>query len=59
MPVIEVKMWEGRTKEQKKQLAEKITEAFVDVAKSDPQHIHIIFNDVKKEDWAISGELSG
>lgn len=58
MPVIEVKMWEGRTKEQKKQLAEKITEAFIDIAKSDPQHIHIIFNDVKKQDWAISGELS-
>jgi 4-oxalocrotonate tautomerase len=51
-------MWEGRTKEQKKRLAEKITDAFIDIAKSDPQHIHIIFQDIKKENWAISGQLS-
>lgn len=51
-------MWEGRTKEQKKELARVITDAMVDIAKTTPEHVNIIFRDVAKEDWAISGVLS-
>jgi 4-oxalocrotonate tautomerase len=51
-------MWEGRTKEQKAELARVITEALVRIAKTSPEHVHIIFEDVKKENWAIGGVLS-
>jgi 4-oxalocrotonate tautomerase len=58
MPVVTIDMWEGRTKEQKKELASVITNAMVEIAKTTPEHVNIIFRDVKKEDWAIGGQLS-
>jgi 4-oxalocrotonate tautomerase len=55
MPVIEVNLWEGRTREQKKRIAKAITDAFVkeDVPAS---AVHVIFHDVKKENWCIAGK---
>ena len=58
MPVVTIDMWEGRTKEQKAAVARAITDALVDIAKTTPEHVNIIFRDVKKEDWAIGGQLS-
>jgi len=58
LPVVKIEMWEGRTKEQKAELARVITEALVRIAKTSPEHVHIIFEDVKKENWAIGGVLS-
>jgi len=56
MPVIEVSLWEGRTREQKKRIAKAITDAFVkeDVPAS---AVHVIFRDVKKENWCIAGKM--
>lgn len=51
-------MWKGRTKEQKAELARVITEALVNIAKTTPDQVHIIFEDVEKENWAVSGVLS-
>jgi 4-oxalocrotonate tautomerase len=58
MPVITVEMWEGRTREQKAQLAKAFTDAFVEIAKATPEHVHVVFHDVAKSDWAIAGKLS-
>ncbi|NOZ58085.1 MAG: 4-oxalocrotonate tautomerase [Euryarchaeota archaeon] len=57
MPVVRVTMWKGRTKEQKAKLAEAITRAMVEIAGTEPEHVHIIFEDVEREDWAIAGRL--
>jgi 4-oxalocrotonate tautomerase len=59
MPVVRITMWKGRSKEQKAKLAEAITKAMVDIAGTAPEHVHIIFEDVEKEDWAIAGKLCG
>ncbi|GAI01123.1 unnamed protein product [marine sediment metagenome] len=54
MPVVIVEMWEGRTIEQKKQLAEGITSSFVKIGV--PQEVvHIIIKDNPKHNWAIGG----
>lgn len=58
MPVIEVQMWPGRTREQKAALSAEITDAFQRIAGSQPDHIHIIFRDIEKSDWAIAGKLA-
>jgi 4-oxalocrotonate tautomerase len=58
MPVIEIKMWEGRTREQKAELAKRITDAMLEVAKTTPDHVHIVFSDYPKSDWAVAGKLS-
>ena len=57
MPVIEIKLWEGRTREQKAAMARRITEAVVEEGKTDPEHVHIIFSDYARSDWAIAGDL--
>jgi 4-oxalocrotonate tautomerase len=48
---------EGRTVEQKRELAAKLTEACVQVLKSQPQAVDILFYDIKRHDWATGGEL--
>ncbi len=57
MPVIEIKLWEGRTRDQKAEMAKRITDTVVEVGKTSPEHVHIIFSDHAKSDWAIAGKL--
>jgi 4-oxalocrotonate tautomerase len=59
MPVVRVSMLEGRTKEQKAALAKAITNALVDIAKTKPESVFVIFENVRKEDWAAAGNLMG
>ena len=57
MPVVTVEMWQGRTIEQKKQLAEDITASFVKIG-TPPQAVHIIMKDNPKHNWASGGKLT-
>ena len=57
MPIIRVEMFEGRTQEQKRKLVKELTNAFVKVAGSNPQNVHVIMTDVSKGDWGSGGEL--
>lgn len=59
MPFIEVKLYEGRSQEQKQELVDRITEAFVEVAGTSREHVWIVFRDVPKDQWAMGGELQG
>jgi 4-oxalocrotonate tautomerase len=57
MPFVIVEMWEGRTPDQKKQLAKDITEAFV--KNSIPaEAVQIILKDNPKSCWAQGGKLA-
>ncbi len=57
MPVVIIEMWEGRTIEQKKQLAEGITSAFEKIG-TPPEVLHIIMKDNPKHNWATGGKLT-
>ncbi len=57
MPVVTVELLEGRTAEQKRELAKAITDAVVNIAKAPREGTWVIFNDVKKSDWATGGKL--
>ena len=59
MPMITVEWLEGRTAQQKAQLADALTRAFVDIAKVQQEQVWIVFRDVKRPDWAMSGKLLG
>ena len=59
MPVIRVEWLEGRTAEQKAKLAETLTKAFVEIGHVPPEQVWIVFQDVKRSDWAMAGELLG
>ncbi|MBS4913862.1 MAG: 4-oxalocrotonate tautomerase [Veillonella sp.] len=57
MPIIHVELVEGRTKEQKKQLGEAITQATVDIVKVPKEAVKVIFVDMKKDDFMEGGVL--
>lgn len=59
MPFVEVKLYEGRSREQKEALVDKITEAFVEIAGIPKEYVWIVFRDVPKDQWAMNGELQG
>ena len=58
MPIVRVEMWPGRTQEQKQELARAITDDVVRIVKTTPEATIVIFEEVAKENWAQSGELS-
>lgn len=57
MPTINVQFFEGRTIEQKRAYAKALTEATVASLGCSPEAVEIIFQDVKKSDWASGGVL--
>ena len=59
MPVVTIEWYEGRSPEQKKELAEKLTDLLVDVGKTQREHVWIRFVDSPRSEWAMGGELQG
>lgn len=58
MPVVTVQMWAGRTPAQKKALVRAITDAMVEHAGARKANLHVILQEVPKENWALAGVLS-
>ncbi len=59
MPIVTIDLWSGRTREQKERLAAEITQSMVKVLEVKPETVQIRFNDFKRSNWAIKGELQG
>lgn len=59
MPFVHIHWYEGRSDEQKAELARRITEAMVEVGKTPADHVWIKFDDSKKSDWSMGGEQQG
>jgi 4-oxalocrotonate tautomerase len=57
MPTIHVTLFEGRTVEQKRAAAKALTEAAVATLGANAESTDVIFEDVKKQDWATGGVL--
>jgi 4-oxalocrotonate tautomerase len=57
MPVVTVQLWEGRTLEQKRALVKAITEAMIQHAGAKPDALHVILQEVPRENWALAGVL--
>jgi 4-oxalocrotonate tautomerase len=57
MPIVIVKMLEGRTVEQKRGLAIAITEAVVTHTGAPAEHIDVIIEDHPRSNWAKAGKL--
>jgi 4-oxalocrotonate tautomerase len=57
MPTIRVELFEGRTVEQKRDLAKALTEATCKTLGSSPEAVEIVFFDIKKHDWSTGGVL--
>jgi len=57
MPIVSVEWLEGRSQQQKRELVKAITQAFVDIAQVSKEQVWIVFQDVKRSDWAMGGQL--
>ncbi|WP_429742029.1 2-hydroxymuconate tautomerase [Bacillus salipaludis] len=55
MPIITVKMLEGRSDEQKRALVEKVTEAVSESAGAPKESISIIIEEMSKNHYAVAG----
>jgi 4-oxalocrotonate tautomerase len=59
MPIVTIEWYEGRSAEQKREIARRLTELIADVGKTSPDQVWIRFVDSPRSDWAIGGELQG
>lgn len=57
MPTIQVYWFEGRSQEQKSELAKAITDVVARIGKTAPENTHVIYHDVKRSDWAEGGVM--
>ncbi len=57
MPLINVQLFEGRSVEVKRELAQALTQEACRVLGCSKDAVDIIFTDVKRSDWASAGEL--
>jgi 4-oxalocrotonate tautomerase len=57
MPIVRIDMIEGRTTEQKEAMVEAITDVIVKIAKVSREHVWVIIEDVKKDNWSVGGKL--
>ena len=58
MPVVIVKMFPGRTVDQKRRLSKAITDAMVEHAGAKPDNLHVIIEEHALENWALAGVLA-
>lgn len=57
MPMVQITMLEGRTTEQKRKVAKRITDVLVEEANARPDAISVAFIEVSKESYASAGVL--
>ncbi len=57
MPTIRVELFEGRSVEQKRALAQALTEACVRTLGGSADAVDILFYDIARQDWATAGVL--
>ena len=56
MPIVIVEMWEGRTLDERRQLAKDLTNAFVKIG-IPKEAVNVIIRENPKSCWAIAGKI--
>lgn len=57
MPVVQVKMLEGRSQEQKEELVRQITDVFINVANAKKEAITVIIEEHSPKSYAVGGVM--
>jgi 4-oxalocrotonate tautomerase len=57
MPIVQITMLQGRTADQKRKIAKRVTDALVEEAGAKREAIAVAFNEVSSESYALGGEL--
>ena len=51
MPIVQVYLYSGKSKEQKNELVKRISRDFEEVVGVKPESLHILFHDMERENW--------
>ena len=58
MPYVNIQITHGATRSQKSELVGDVTDSLVRVLGKKPEHIHIVIQEIRDEDWGFSGMLT-
>lgn len=58
VPYVNVQVTRGVQRHQKSQIVADITESLVSVLGKNPEHIHIVIQEIDEEDWGFAGVLT-
>lgn len=58
MPVIEIKLWEGNTEDQKEKIIKGVTNVLTDVLGIEPTAATVLIYDIPKCNWGTGGKTS-
>jgi len=58
MPYVNIQMTTGASREQKAELVKDVTDSLVRVLGKNPDHIHVVIQEINEEDWGFSGLLT-
>jgi 4-oxalocrotonate tautomerase len=58
MPIIEVKMLEGRTLDQKRAMVKEITDVICKTIDSKPEKVRVIITEMRKDHYGMAGKLA-
>lgn len=58
MPIVHIHMLEGRSLDQKRELVRSVTEAVVSSVGAPPERVHIVIDEMKRENFGEAGILN-
>jgi len=58
MPYVNVQITKGATREQKARIVRDVTDSLVRELGKQPEHIHIVIQEIAEEDWGYAGLLT-
>ncbi len=58
MPYINVQITKGASREQKAELVKDFTESLQRVLGKNPEHTHIVIQEIEEADWGFAGMLT-
>ena len=58
MPYINLQITAGATRAQKSEIVKEMTDSLVRILYKQPEHIHIVIQEIDDENWGFSGMLT-
>lgn len=58
MPYVNVQITKGASRTQKAQLVKDITDSLVRVLGKEPEHTHVVIQEIADDDWGFAGQLT-
>ena len=58
MPYVNIQITRGATRDQKAELVKDATDSLVRVLGKQPEHIHVVIQEIAEEDWGYAGLLT-